>query len=246
MNATPNAEAEAEAQALSLSPIARSSLTESVARHLLDEIREKRLAAGTRIPSERDLMAGLGVGRSTVREAINGLAMLGVIEVRHGQGAFVTEVAAGLEPSRSIAVALARGVTHELFEARRLVEVEAARLAAERRTDSDLAEIAGALEDHAAALTEGTPAVEPSVRFHVEIAEAAHNEVLASFVTSFTEILGRRGPVLEDIPGFREWEIEQHRSVYEPIAAGDPVLAVERMRAHLDAVLPYHERIGMS
>jgi GntR family transcriptional regulator, transcriptional repressor for pyruvate dehydrogenase complex len=234
------------AEALSLSPITRSSLTESVARHLLTEIRDKRLEPGTKIPSERDLMAGLGVGRSTIREAINGLAMLGVIEVRHGQGAFVTEMAAGLERTRSIAAALARGVTYELFEARRLVEVEAARLAAERRTDADLAEISRALDDHAKAIADGVPAVEPSVRFHVEVAEAAHNEVLASFVASFSEILGQRGPVLEEVDGFREWEIEQHRSVYEPIEAGDPALAVERMRGHLDAVAPYHERIGMS
>lgn len=249
MDATPNTDLQdqtTEEQALSLAPIARSSLTETVARHLLDEVHQKRLAPGTKIPSERDLMTGLGVGRSTVREAINGLAMLGVIEVRHGQGAFVTEAAAGLEPSRSIAVALARGVTDELFEARRLVEVETARLAAERRTDTDLSEIVAALEDHAKAIADGEPAVEPSVRFHVEVAEAAHNEVLASFVTSFAELLGRRGPVLEEIAGYREWEIDQHRSVYEPIEAGEPVLAVERMRAHLDAVLPYHERIGLS
>lgn len=232
-------------ETLSLGPIPRSSLTESVARKLLDEIRDKRLTPGTKIPSERDLMAGLGVGRSTIREAINGLAMLGVLEVRHGQGAFVTDLAPGYEPSRSIAAALARGVTHELFEARRLVEVETARLAAERRTEADLAEMARALEDHAAALAKGALAVEPSVRFHVEVAEAAHNEVLVGFVRSFGEILSQRGPVLEEVSGFRDWEIEQHRSVYEPIEAGDPDLAVERMRAHLDAVVPYHERIGM-
>lgn len=228
-----------------LSQVPRSTLAETVAQQLLAEIRAKRLEPGTKLPSERDLMVALGVGRSSIREAINGLAMLGALEVRHGQGAFVTEAAAGISPSRSIAVALARGVTHELFEARLLVELETARLAAIRRTEADLAEIAAVLDDHERAIAAGEPAVEPSVRFHVEVAEGAHNEVLVGFVSSFTEMLGERGPVLEAIDGYREWEIEQHRSVYEPIAAQDPELATLRMRAHLEAVVGYHERIGM-
>lgn len=233
-------------QTLSLSPIPRSNLAETVARQLLQEIREKRLEPGTKLPSERDLMSALGVGRSSIREAINGLALLGAIEVRHGQGAFVTAEANGVAPSRTIALALARGVTRELFEARRLVETETARCAAKRRTETDLAEIARAITDHEAAVAEGRPAVEPAVRFHVEVAEAAHNEVLAGFVGSFAHLLGERGPILEEIPGYREWEIEQHRSVLEPIEAADPELAAERMRAHLDAVVEHHEHLGLT
>ena len=230
---------------LSLSLVSRSTLAESVAQQLLNEIRDKRLEPGTKLPSERDLMAALGVGRSSIREAINGLAMLGALEVRHGQGAFVTDAAAGIAPSRSIAVALARGVTHELFEARLLVELETARCAAIRRTEADLAEIAQTLNDHELAIARGEPAVEPSVRFHVEIAEAAHNEVLVGFVSSFAALLAERGPVLERVDGYREWELEQHRSVHEPIAAQDSEFAVERMRSHLEAVVRYHEKIGM-
>lgn len=231
---------------LSLSPILRSSLPESVARQLLAEIQDKQLEPGTKLPSERELMNELGVGRSTVREALNGLAMLGVVEVRHGQGTFVTGAAPAVDQSRSLAAALARGVTRDLFEARRLVEVETARLAAERRTQADLISIRETLEDHELALGAGVPAVQPSVRFHVELAEAAHNSILAGFVGTFAELLGQRGPVLEAFAGYREWEIDQHRSVFEPIEAGDAELAGERMRAHLDAVILYHERIGIS
>ena len=231
---------------LSLSLISRANLAETVAQQLLKEIREQKLEPGTKLPSERDLMAALGVGRSSIREAINGLAMLGAVDVRHGQGAFVTDAAAGIAPSRSIAVALARGVTHELFEARLLVERETARCAAMRRTESDLAEIEQALTDHEQAIEEGVSAVEPSVRFHVEVAEAAHNEVLAGFVRSFAELLAERGPILEQVEGYRQWEIDQHRSVYEPIAAKDPDLAAERMRQHLEAVVDYHEHLGIS
>jgi DNA-binding FadR family transcriptional regulator len=230
---------------LSLTPVPRSKLAATVAEQVLGEIRSKRLEPGTRMPSERELMVALGVGRSTIREAINGLAMLGVLEIKHGQGAFVLDPDAGTAASSAIATALARGVTADLFEARRLVEPEAARLAAERRTDADLRDIAAALEDHERALRTGESAVEPSVRFHVTIGAAAHNEVLAGFVQSFQPPLTERGPILESFTGFREWEIEQHRSVFEPIRDADPELAVERMRAHLDAVVTHHERLGL-
>jgi GntR family transcriptional repressor for pyruvate dehydrogenase complex len=230
---------------LSLVRVTRSKLAETVAQQLLSELREKQPKPGTRIPSERELMSALGVGRSTIREAINGLAMLGVVETRHGQGAFVVDPFAGVEPPLAIGAALARGVTRDLFEARRLVEVHVARLAAERRTPADLRDIEQALIDHQTALTNGESAVDASVRLHVTVAIAAHNEILSSFVISFAHAMNERGPLLEDEPGFREWEIGQHRSVFEPIRDSDPDLAAERMRAHLDAVMRYHERIGL-
>jgi GntR family transcriptional repressor for pyruvate dehydrogenase complex len=231
---------------MTLSPISRSKLAADVAEQLLGQIRSKELAPGTRMPSERELMAALGVGRSTIREAMNGLAMLGVVDIRHGQGVFVRNSDAAAAVPRGIAVALSRGITRDLFEARMLVEVHVARLAAERRTDSDLSEIAECLADHTRAIELGEPAVEPAVKFHVRIGEAAHSEVLSSFVSSFVEMMTERGPILEAKPGYREWEIAQHRSVFEPIRDRDPALAAERMRAHLTEVVPHHERLGLS
>jgi GntR family transcriptional regulator, transcriptional repressor for pyruvate dehydrogenase complex len=230
---------------ITLSPISRSKLAETVAKQLLDQIRSNGLQPGTKIPSERELMNALGVGRSTIREAINGLGMLGVLDIRHGQGAFVADADAGVALPRSIAAALSRGITRDLFEARRLVEVHVARLAAERRTETDLDELEQCLTAHERAIASGAVAVEPSVRFHVLIGAAAHSEVLSSFVSSFAELMTERGPILEATPGYREWEIEQHRSVFEPIREGNPELAAERMAAHLDAVVPHHERLGL-
>src|SRR6201999_1600591 len=92
---------------LALSRVPRSKLAETVAQHILGEIRTKQLSPGTRIPSERELTAALGVGRSTVREAVKGLAMLGVLEIRHGQGVFVVDPSAGAAAPRALASALA-------------------------------------------------------------------------------------------------------------------------------------------
>ena len=113
---------------LALSPVTRRKLTATVAEQLLTAIRD--LPPGTKVPSERELTRELGVGRSTVREALNGIAMLGIVEIRHGQGVFVTgEAPPDGEPS-AITAALERGVTNEFIEARLIVEVEVARLAA--------------------------------------------------------------------------------------------------------------------
>src|SRR5450755_2759143 len=120
----------------------RRKLTETVAQQLLAAIRG--LPPGTRVPSERELTKHLGVGRSTVREALNGLAMLGVVEIRHGQGVFVTGDPSQLSEPSAITAALERGVTNEFIEARLIVEVEVARLAARRRTDEDLARLSAA------------------------------------------------------------------------------------------------------
>ena len=89
------------------------------------------------MPSERELQQALGVGRSTIREAMTGLAMLGVVEVRHGEGTFVAAEPELVGATGGIATALAKGVTPTLLEARRPVESEIARLAALRRDDAD-------------------------------------------------------------------------------------------------------------
>src|SRR3954454_18031926 len=104
---------EASNAKLALSPVTRRKLTEAVVEQLLAAIRE--LPPGTRVPSERELTRELGVGRSTVREALNGLAMLGVLTIRHGQGAFISDDGAAGTPAdaphASLTAALERAET---------------------------------------------------------------------------------------------------------------------------------------
>lgn len=230
--------------ALSLTPVApRRKLAETVAEQVLREISGRGHAPGTRMPSERELMAALGVGRSTVREALNGLALLGVIEIRHGQGAFVARKPDWVS-APEITTALAKGVTLDLLEARNPVETEIARLAALRRTPADLKEIEAVLEKHARALERGRAAARHSARFHLVLAQAAHNEVLAGFVASFAKLLAERGPALEELDGYREWELREHRGLCEAVRDGDPDLAATRMRSHLTQVSDFHAALA--
>jgi GntR family transcriptional repressor for pyruvate dehydrogenase complex len=233
-----------EVSALGLQPALRHKLTHTVAQQLLEDVRARGLKPGTRMPSERELQQALGVGRSTIREAMTGLAMLGVVEIRHGEGTFVAADPELVGATGGIAAALAKGVTPVLLEARRPVESEIARLAALRRDDSDLKALEAVIADHAQALADDGPAARISAQFHVVLAEAAHNEVLAGFVASYRELLVTRGPSLEQVEGYREWELAEHRGLYEAVHAGDAFLATARMADHLDQVTVYYGAVG--
>ena len=222
----------------------RQKLAETVAQQLLAAIQD--LPPGTRVPPERELTKELGVGRSTVREALNGLALMGVVDIRHGQGVFVAarDEAVGGEVEE-LERALTRGVTHEFLEARLVVEVEIARLAAERRTEGDLQQIEETIEDLKRARTASTErALKPAAGFNRAVAEAAHNEVLASLMRPVMKLMIERAPALYDDDAFRDWDIAEHTRIFEAIRAGDGDLAAERMRDHILALGEHYRRAG--
>src|SRR5215217_1779528 len=133
--------------------VTREALPDQIAARLIDLIMERQLKAGDRLPPERELAATMGVSRSSLREALRALAMLGVAEMRQGDGTYLT----ALEPAtlmRPVGLVLAlsdSGLT-ELFEARKLVEPGLAKLAAERISDADAAELHHCAEASAKAL----------------------------------------------------------------------------------------------
>jgi GntR family transcriptional regulator, transcriptional repressor for pyruvate dehydrogenase complex len=222
----------------------RQKLAETVAQQLFEAIRD--LPPGTRVPPERELTKELGVGRSTVREALNGLALMGVVDIRHGQGVFVAERPDedGRAPD-ALQQALMKGVTREFIEARLVVEVEIARLAAQRRTDGDLQQIADTIEDLKQALDAPTKkALKPATEFNLAVAEAAHNEVLASVMRPFVALMIERAPALYDQTEFRRWDIEDLTLIYEAIRDGDGEVAAQRMREHILAVGEHYKRAG--
>jgi GntR family transcriptional repressor for pyruvate dehydrogenase complex len=240
MAVTPPPEARAE---FSLKPAPRQKLAETVAQQLFEAIRD--LPPGTRVPPERELTKELGVGRSTVREALNGLALMGVVDIRHGQGVFVAERKNEDDSTDALEQALMKGVTREFIEARLVVEVEIARFAAERRTDGDLQQIAETIEELKRALGAPTKrALKPATQFNLAVAEAAHNEVLASLMRPFVRLMIERAPALYDQEEFRRWDIEDLTRIYEAIRAADGDLAAERMREHILAVGEHYRRAG--
>jgi GntR family transcriptional regulator, transcriptional repressor for pyruvate dehydrogenase complex len=222
---------------LAFAEVPRSKLAETVAQHILEVVRDQ--PPGTRLPTEKELMASLGVGRSTVREALKGLALVGVLEIRHGQGAFVADFA----PTLPIGLELQSAAAQELQEARGIIEIDIARLAAERRTEEWVTEMETLLDNHGRTLEARRRPVLEASRFHVLVAEAADNSVLAAVVRPFFRLMIQGGPAFyETIDGYAEWELSEHRSIFEAIREGDPDLAAERMRSHVNAMSEHYGR----
>ncbi|HEX6677904.1 MAG TPA: FCD domain-containing protein [Actinomycetes bacterium] len=230
---------------LTFEPAPRRKLVETVAERLLEAVRTQ--PAGTRMPSERALAEQLGVGRSTVREALTGLAALGALDIRHGRGVFVASPAApglGHEP---VAPALVRAQTNALIEARLVLQPEVARLAAARRTEADLRALERVLEGQRRLATGGSAdrATRLGVEFNVRLAEAAKNEVLAGVVRSLFHRMLDRAPRLQELAdGFGTWDVGEHRGIFQAVRDEDGELAAARVRDHVLAIRALYERLG--
>lgn len=239
---------EASSAKVSLAPASRRKLSETVAQQLMEAFKD--LPPGTKVPSERALTKDLGVGRSTVREALNGLAVLGVLTIRHGQGAFIAEEApaeaAEGPPQSLLAAALERGETAEFIEARLLVEVEVARLAAERRTEEDLQRIEAALllQERSLSADDMDATLHVATSFNVLLAESAHNEVLAAMIQTFLELMKERGPRLYALEGFGQWDLGEHKGIYAAVRDQDGDRAADLMREHIHQLADRYRDAG--
>jgi DNA-binding FadR family transcriptional regulator len=218
-----------------LGPVRPSPLVEQAAERLRAQITAGHWPVGTRLPGETTLAKELGVGRSTVREALRALAGAGLVQPRQGAGVFVTATRAVEDwPTR-----LRRAAVTDVYEVRMAVEVHAARLAARRRTPEDVAAIGSALAGRRAAATSSdADFVDADITFHAAVVAAAHNPVLADLFREFTPVL-REGLVeLLALTGLREEDPntadEAHAALVRAVADGDAERAAEILRAELE------------
>ncbi|MQY05384.1 FadR/GntR family transcriptional regulator [Actinomadura macrotermitis] len=216
----------------------RSSLVDQVIDQLKSEIATNVWPVGAKIPPEPALAESLGVGRNTVREAVRALTHAGLLECRQGDGTYVTATS---ELSGAVRRRLETAELVETLEVRRGLEVEAARLAAARRTPADVAAIAAALAQRDAAWTARDHAafVEADLAFHTAVVEATHNRVLTDLYRDFSAVLragiGAAGTLLNhaDVP---------HEPIAAAIEAGDADAAAAATHSCLDRILRSTER----
>jgi GntR family transcriptional regulator, transcriptional repressor for pyruvate dehydrogenase complex len=211
-------------------------LPAQVARLLLDYLLAGNVSPGTRLPSERRLAEELGVGRSVVREALKSLGLLGLIEVRQGDGTYVKQLESELLP-RVIEWGLLLGErrTLDLVEARQHLEAITAQLAAARRSDSDLVALQDSLHGMKAAEGDIETFVGHDVAFHLRIAEAAGNSVLSTVLTNIQSLLRVWITRVIRDAGQSNPSYLEHVPVYQAIVNRDPAAAGAAMQAHLDA-----------
>ncbi|NKY87413.1 FadR/GntR family transcriptional regulator [Nocardia veterana] len=164
-----------------MATVQRQPLAAQAARLLLDRIRAGEWQLGHKLPGETTLAAQLGVGRSTLREAIRELSGQGVLESRQGAGVFVT----ALEVTEDWDAVLRRADIVAVIEARIAIEAEAAALAAQRRTPADLRTMRRALAVRARADDSVEHLVDADTAFHRTVIAAAHNEILLQLFDAF-------------------------------------------------------------
>ncbi|MFJ2295025.1 FadR/GntR family transcriptional regulator [Streptomyces sp. NPDC087894] len=221
-----------------LGPLRPSPLVEQATERLREQITEGSWPVGTKLPGETTLAASLGVGRSTVREALRALAGAGLVQARQGAGVFV--IAAELE--EDWATRLRRAAVTDVYEVRISIEVEAARLAARRRTDEDLAALTAALAGRRAAADGGDAAfVDADIALHTAVVAAAHNPVLSALFTEFVPTL-RKGLIdMLELLGLRSGDPnhgdESHAALVDAVARGDADAAAHTLREELEQTL---------
>lgn len=211
---------------------ARRNAAEAVLADLQRLIADGELAVGTRLPSEAVLCERYGVSRTVVREALRSTGTLGLTETRSGSGTFV--VARSPRPSLSYGAYTAR----DLLEARPAVEVPAAGLAAERRTQPQLDSLT-ALCRKMDLERDSAKWVTLDTLFHCEIAAASGNAVFENVVIDTREALVRQSQVLNSVVRPSERIIAsnyEHRMILNALAAGSSEEAKRAMQSHLDRV----------
>ena len=170
-------------------PIVRRSVAEQVAQRILGLVKSGSLKPGDQLPSERELAASLQVSRPSVREAIRGLTILGVIRTRQGGGAYVSELDANvlLEPLHFF-ISLEESNIRELYDARMLIESNVASRAAEAISDADIARLEAILADQAGMLTDPAKFRVSDSEFHDVIWKGCGNAFLTRIGKSLNVI----------------------------------------------------------
>ena len=157
----------------------KKSLAQQTAERLYTMIAvERRMSPGDKLPNEIDLAQELGVSRTTLREALHSLVSRGLLEVRRGRGTFVSEEAGNINDYGFSDLDRIRGELKDLFELRRIFEPSAARLACQRATKEEMADILARGDEVDRCIREGEDRTQADRDFHAAIVRATHNEYM--------------------------------------------------------------------
>lgn len=223
-----------EAKAHLVNRVPRTHARQAVVEQLLSLLRSGAYGPGDRLPPEPELMRLTGVGRSTIREAIRGLASMQLVEVQPGRGTFVSSGSSqSLDDPKMLLLLSDRQAVVDLIEARTLIEPHIARLAAERATTEDVDAIRAALADQGRA-SDHAAWREAHLTFHEALARATHNLVLTRMWASIATFL-RNSPLISPAQP-STWDSvgrALHERIYETIAARDVAAAVAAMDEHV-------------
>ncbi len=221
-----------------LEPVGRSgTLTEAIAGQLIQLIMNGGYKPGERLPSEFELAARFKAGRGAVREALKALSIVGLVQVMRGKGTFVSGREAFLTRPLSLGVK-ADTELRRLIEARRLVEVELAGLAAERASAEQIQAIESCIVRMRTSTSpeQSEEYLEADVGFHFGIAAAADNFILSQFMTLIRNLLQQWISESLSLAGVATESLRQHMHILAAIRNRKPGAARKAMEKHIAAM----------
>ena len=214
--------------------IKKEGVAEKVVNRVLDLVRSGNLKAGDRLPAERELIDIFGVSRPTLREALRSLSTLGVIEMRHGGGAFVSDLhAKSLLAPLDFFVSLSADNAQEVFECRRLIEIETARKCAERASASVVQELEAMLVAQEKITDDPIAFRILDSEFHEKLFEIAGNSIMERLALGFYNLgLDARRKATAS-PLVTRQSVKDHREIVAGIKKGSVRQTAAAMGTHL-------------
>ncbi len=213
----------------------REPLESELARKLIDYFAASELQPGQRLPSERQMAEALGIGRASLRHALKSLSLLGVLDVRPSTGTYLRNGGSDLLPHVvEWGLLLGEKRVEEVIEARSVLEVELAGLAAQRRSAADIAQLRQLLQDMEAQGNRTDAYVDLDVRFHLAIADAAKNDVLAGVLRSLQSLLRVWATRVIEAAGETQTSLAMHAPILKAIVDADEAGARTAMGAHME------------
>jgi len=214
--------------------IKRGVIAEKVAYRVIDLITREMFKKGDKLPSERDLSNMFSVGRPAVREALRALHMMNIVEIRHGDGTYVSS----LEPTSllnpfKIYMKLGKITVEQLFEARMILEAEIIILAAKRISEKQLEELDKLILQSRESMHNPRKFLETDVKLHGLICDAANNPLLKSIMMSLKELTVKSGEITASFEATRGIAHNDHVKIGEALKQKDEELCKKAMREHI-------------
>jgi GntR family transcriptional repressor for pyruvate dehydrogenase complex len=209
---------------------------DQVVSHVRDLIERKRLRPGDRLPAERDLAAQIGVSRPTLRMGLHALAAMGCVESRHGSGTYIPDGPPALGTESLSLLAALHGFTHQqMYDARRILEVGAAGLAAECATAEQIASMAEEVAGLFASLDDPQRFLVHDIDFHRQVAAASGNPIIAAVVEMVSALYyqQRRDTAARASDRDLRDAANAHRRIYQAIRSREVEAARTAMNEHL-------------
>lgn len=223
------------------------TLSQRIERAIENAIREKKLSAGDKLPTEREMCESFGVSRTALREALRRLNARGLVSIQKGSGMYVTEL--NIEDAIKTLnlyydLKFDRNLLSQIIEVRTLFEPEIAGLAALNRSEENLAELEENLVEFENSDPDDTQQeADLDNRFHLIITKSTSNPFMQVTMEPIYTLLPRmRNYIYGNIEGEKETTVRFHRRILESIRDNDPAAARGSMRAHLDRTREIYDR----